>query len=149
MSSSVGFQELPELWEPSPSKRLDEAVWQRWAEKGRARDRRNSAARLMAVKWISFAALVVVAGLWSHVAAPYDVMARFIVAAGAMVMMFHAIHGGHYALAAVFAVVALLYNPVAPVFSFSGDRPRAVVLASAIPFVASLTAGNMRRKHNA
>jgi hypothetical protein len=149
MSTSVGVQELWDVREPPLWKQLDEAVWRVWVEKGRAQGRRNSAARLMAVKWISVTALVVVAGLWSHVAAPYDVVARFIVAAGAMVMMFHAIHGGHYALAAVFAVVALLYNPVAPVFSFSGDWPRAVVLASAIPFVASLTAGNMRGKHNA
>ncbi len=148
MSTSVGLQELWEVREPPPSKRLDEAVWQAWVEKGRARDRRNSAARLTAVKWVSLAGLVVVAGLWSLLG-PYDVVTRFIVAAGAIVVMLHAIHAGHYALAAVFAAVAVLYNPVAPVFRFSGDWPRAVVLASAIPFVASLTARNVRMEHNA
>jgi len=118
MSTSVGLQESWKLREPPASKPLDEGVWQAWVEKGRARDRRNSAARLMAVKWVSLAALVVVAGVWSHLA-PYDSVARFIVAAGALVVMFHAIHKGHYAFAAVFGTIALLYNPVAPVFNFS------------------------------
>jgi len=57
--------------------------------------------------------------------------------------------GLHYASAAVFAAVALLYNPVAPVFSFSGDWPRALVLASALPFVASLTAPIVSKEPNA
>ena len=147
MSTSVGLQELLEVREPPPSKRLDEAVWQAWLEKGRAQDRRGSAARLRAVKWVSLAGLLVVAGLWSHLA-PYDVVARFVVAVGAIVVMLHAIHAGHYASAAVFGVLALLYNPVAPMFSFSGDLPRAVVLASAIPFVASLAAHQVRRERN-
>jgi low affinity Fe/Cu permease len=41
-------------------------------------------------------------------------------------------------LGAVFAALALLYNPVAPVFSFSGTWQRALVVATAIPFVTSL-----------
>jgi hypothetical protein len=102
----------------------------------------------MAVKWVWLAGLAVVAGLWSRLA-PYDVLARYILAAGAIVMTFHAVHAERYALGVVFAGIALLYNPVAPVLSFSGDWPRAAVFASAIPFVVSLTARNMRRKHNA
>jgi hypothetical protein len=89
-----------------------------------------------------------VAGLWSHLG-PYDVVARFVVAAGAIAVMFHSIHAGRYALAAVFAALALLYNPVAPVFSFSGGWLRVVVLASALPFVASLTAPIVRKKRDA
>src|SRR5581483_8280548 len=102
-----------EAREPPPSKPLDEAAWRAWVAKGRARERRNSAARLTVVKWVSFAALVIVAGLWSELA-PYGVMARFIVAAGAIFVMFHAIHSEHYAMAGVFAAIAVLYNPVAP-----------------------------------
>ena len=141
MSTSVGLQKLRNVPAPPLSKPLDEAAWQAWVAKGRAREKRNSAARLTAVKWVSLTALAIVAGMWSQLAR-YDVVARFIVAAGAIFVMFHAIHSEHYALAAVFAAIALLYNPVAPVFSFSGDWPRAVVLASAVPFVASLTARN-------
>ncbi len=147
-SKVVGLQELLGVRELPPSKRLDETVWQGWMEKGRARDRRSSAARLMAVKWVSLAGLLVVAGLWSHLT-PYDVVARFVVAAGAIVLMFHAIHVGHYALAAVFGTLALLYNPVAPVFSFSGEWQRVIAVASAAPFVASLTGRNVREESNA
>jgi hypothetical protein len=148
MSTSIGFQELSEVRQQPPPKQFDEAVWQAWLDKGRVREKRNSAARLTAVKWASLAALLVVAGLWSRLA-PYDVVARFILAAGAIVVMFHAIHAEHYALAVMFAAIALLYNPVVPVFSFSGDWLRAVVLVSAMPFVASLTARNVRTDPNA
>jgi hypothetical protein len=44
----------------------------------------------------------------------------------------------HYAFAALFGALALLYTPVAPLFSFSGDWQRLIVLASAGPFLASL-----------
>jgi len=143
MSTSVALLELLDVREQPPSKRLDEAVWQGWMEKSRERERRGRAARLMAVKWVSLAALCVVAGVWSHLA-PYGVVARFVVTAGAMVLMFHAIHAGHYAFAAVFGALALVYNPIAPLFSFSGEWQRAVVVASAAPFVASLASRNVR-----
>jgi len=117
---------------------LDEAVWQAWVAKGRAQERRSDAAHSKAVKWASIAALLVAAGLWAQLA-PYEVVIRFIVAAGATVVMFQALHARHYAVAAVFGALALLYNPVVPVFSLSGDWSRAMVVASAIPFVASLT----------
>jgi Family of unknown function (DUF6804) len=143
MSNAVASLELREFCEAPRSRPLDEARWQAWLDKGRAQDRCDSAARMKAVKWVSLVALLAVAGLWSHLT-PYDVVARFIVAAGAIVVMFHAIHAGHYAFAAVFGALALLYNPVAPVFSFSGQWRRALVVASAAPFVVSLTAGNVR-----
>jgi hypothetical protein len=126
-----------------PAKLLDEAVWQAWLEKGRAQDRRSSAARMKAVKWVSIAGLLTIVGFWSHLA-PYDVIVRFMLTTGAIVIMFRTIHMGQYVFAAVFAALALLYNPVVPVFSFSGGWQRAVVLASAVPFAASLAARNLR-----
>lgn len=48
----------------------------------------------------------------------------------------------------LFAALALLYNPVAPVFSFSGDWQRALLIASAIPFGVSLTWRKQRLAHN-
>ena len=79
---------------------------------------------------------------------PYEVVVRFIVAGGAIVVMFHAFHARDYAFAAVFGALALLYNPVAPVFSFSGDWQRALVVASAVPFFASLAWRDARPAHN-
>ena len=142
MSTLVPLQVSREV----PSKPLDEAVWQAWAFKGRAQDRRNSAARMQAVRWVSIAGLLAAAGLWSHLA-PYDLAVRFLVAACAMVVMFQAFHARHYAFAAVFGALVLLYNPVVPVFSFSGDWLGAVVMASAVPFLASLAGRNPRRRH--
>ena len=134
MSTSIGLREARE---PPPLKASDEAVWQAWVAKGRARERQSNAARLKAVKWVSIAALLVTAGLWSQLTT-YDVVVRFIVAAGAIVAMSNLFHARNYAFAAVFGALALLYNPVVPVFSFSGDWQRAVVVASAAPFVAAL-----------
>ena len=61
-----------------------------------------------------------------------------------MVVMFQALQARYYAVAAVFAALALFYNPVVPAFSFSGNWQRAVVVASAVPFIASLAWGNAR-----
>lgn len=137
MSTLVGLQESREAWEPPQSTPLDDAVWQAWVERGRARARRGAAARLKTTTWISIMTLLAVAGLWSHLA-PYDVVARFIVAAGAIAVTFQAFRTGHQVWGAVFGALALLYNPVVPGFAFSGDWQRAVVVATAIPFVFSL-----------
>jgi uncharacterized protein (DUF1684 family) len=97
---------------------LDEAAWQAWVSKGRVQKRRSDAATTKAVNWISIAGLLVAATLLSQLA-PYAVIIRFIVAAGATVVMFQSFHARHS--------------------SFSGDWPCAMVAASAIPFVATLT----------
>jgi hypothetical protein len=143
MSALVGLQELREVWEPPVAKPLDEAVWQAWVKKGRARDRRNNAVTIKAVKWVSLAGLLAVAGQWSH-STPYEVVIRFVVAGGSIVLMLQALDTRHHAFSALFGALALLYNPVAPLFSFSGDWQRLVVLASAVPFLASLASLNSK-----
>lgn len=147
MSTSVALQKPRKAGESPPFKPIDEGIWQAWVEKGRARDRRRSATLLMAVKGLSFAGLLVIAALWPRVT-PYEVVARFVVAAGSLVLMFHSIDARQYALAAVFGALALFYNPVASVFSFSGDWQRVVIVASAAPVVASLAARNLRTKQH-
>ncbi len=134
MSPKVVLQEPPSLARP-----LDqgEAEWQTWVAKGRAKDLRGSAAREKAVKWVSIVALLVTAGFWPQVA-PYELGVRFLVAAGAIAVMFEAFQTRRYAFSAVFGILALLYNPVVPVYSLSGDWQRTLVAASCLPFVASL-----------
>ena len=124
-------------WEAPAVKPLDEAIWQAWKAKGRARDRQARETRIKALKWGSIVALLVVAGLWSQLAS-YEIVIRCVLAAAAAGMMFETFNKRQYALGAVFAALALLYNPVAPVFSFSGTWQRALVVATAIPFVTSL-----------
>jgi len=142
--------ELQNAWVPPAARPLDEAVWQAWVAKGRTQDQRSSAARTKAVEWASIAGLLAAAGIWSHLG-PFEVVVRFLVTAGAVVVMFQAFQARHYAVAAVFGALALFYNPVAPTFSFSGDWQRAVVTASAVLFVASLawpTGRISRTEHN-
>ena len=140
MSASGELLE-PREAQPLPLvKPLDQTVWQTWVAKNRAQDRRNNAAFLTGVKCITIAGLLVVAAFWSNLA-PFDLPVRFIVAAGATVAMFQAFHARQFVLVALFAAVAVLFNPVAPVLSFSGDWQRAIVLASALPFFVSFRLG--------
>ena len=99
----------------------------------------------MALKWGSIVALLAVAALWSQLAS-YEIVIRCVLAAAAG-MMFEAFNKRQYALGAVFAGLALLYNPVAPVFNFSGNWQRALVVTSAIPFVTSFAWGDLKAAH--
>jgi hypothetical protein len=134
-------------WELPPVKPLDEEVWQAWVRRGRVQDRRTRAAQVKAVKWISIAGLLAAAGLSSYLP-PYEVVIRFVVAAGAIVMMFQSFQSSRFAFVSVFGVLALLYNPVVPVFSFSGIWSQALVVASLVPFVASLAWPNVKPSHD-
>lgn len=95
-------------------------------------------------------ALLAATGLWSHLA-PFETAVRFLVTASTVVVMFQAFQARHYAVVAVFGALALLYNPIVATFTFSGDWQRAVVLASAVPFVVSIALAkgrNARTKSN-
>jgi len=123
---------------------LDETVWKAWLQRGREQEARDYKMHMRAVEWISLAGILagVVTG-WSELT-PYDVAVRFLVATGGMVLMLRAFHTGSYALAAVFGALALLYNPVVPVFDFSGQWQRAVMVATALPLLASLNVPNRK-----
>jgi hypothetical protein len=125
------------VWQVPVTKPLDEVVWQAWAEQGRARDRRSNRAHTKILKAVSIAALLAAAVLGSDFA-PLQIVVRFLVVVSAMVILFQAIHAGHYVFAATFGALVVIYNPVAPAFGFSEDWQRAMLAASAVPFVVSL-----------
>ena len=81
--------------------------------------------------------MLAVAGFWSQLSS-YDIVIRCVLAAAGVGMMFEAFNRRQYALVAAFAALAVLYNPIAPVFSVSGNWQRALVVAATIPFVISL-----------
>src|SRR5437879_2724081 len=149
MAKSEVLKQSPDLRELPPAAPLNEAVWQAWVLKGRAQEQRSYNARIKAVKWMSLAGLAVAAaaGLWTDVT-EYEVVLRFLVGAGALALMSQAFHARHYAFGIVFGALALLYNPVAPVFSFSGDWQRVLLVVTALPFVASLTSRNPKLAPN-
>jgi hypothetical protein len=122
-------------------------VWQAWLAKGRAREQQGRATRARAVKWISIVGLLASALLWSDLA-QYELGVRFMVAAGAVLVMFQAFRARRYAFAAVFGALALLYNPVAPMLRYPDDWKRFLLVASAFPFIASLAWRNKRLAYN-
>jgi len=147
MSALVALQGSNETWTPPAGKPLDEVVWRAWVARNRKQDQRGEDSRMKALKWASILGLFAVAALGSRLA-PYDVVVRFIVTGGGIAAMFQAHRAHRYASVAVFGVIAALYNPVIPVFTFSGAWQHALVAASALPFIASLKARNARLAHN-
>ena len=147
MSTSINFlKREPDVlrregWTPPEVKPLDEAVWRAWLAKGRSQDARSYAARAKAVKCVSVATLLIAAAIGAQLT-PYEVLARCVVAGGAMVAMAQAFRAKHYLLAAIFASLTVVFNPVAPAFSFSGYWERAFIAASVLPFAASLVWSN-------
>ena len=137
MLASVVTIQTPKTSVVPAEKQLDEAAWQAWLAKGRARNLRSHAALMKVVKWVSIGALLAAAGTWLH-PMPYDIVVRFIVTGGAIALMSEAFQTRSYALAAAVGTLVLLYNPVAPPLDFTGGWLRAAVLASSIPFVTSL-----------
>jgi len=87
--------------------------------------------------WVVVVGLFAAAGAGSLLLSG-AIVTRFLVATGAIMVMLQALTLRKYVFASVFAALMLLYNPVAPVFSFSGDWQRGLVAVSAIPFLMSL-----------
>lgn len=125
-------------------KALDETVWRNWNSRNRRQERRRLRTRVMAANWIALFVTVVAALVWSPLA-PFETAIRFVICGGAIVLLFRAIREREYGAATVFGVIAVLFNPVLPLVGFSGAWQRAVVAASAIPFLASLARARKQR----
>lgn len=130
------------------SQPLNEAVWQAWLAKGREQEQRSRLAANQAVRWGSTIVLLTAASLGVQLT-PYHVVARFVVAAAAIAMMVQTLRARQFAFAAVFAIIAALFNPVVPAVSFSGGWERSFVAASAIPFIAPLLWGGGKEARHA
>src|ERR1039458_1301929 len=101
MYTAIALQEPLESREPKMSKLLAEAEWQEpLAQDPPKRPGRFTVQK--AAKWASIAGLLVLGGLWSR-ATPFEVEARFIVAAGAIIVMAQALLARRYAAVAVSA----------------------------------------------
>lgn len=122
-------------------KQLDEAVWRVWEGKNRLADRQAAAWRRFAVKGFCVALLLLTVGLWTY-ASRFQPALRTLIASGAVWVGFQSFRARRYGLAAVFAGLAALYNPLVPIFEFSGNWHLMIVLASAVPFAASLMRSN-------
>ena len=125
---------------------LNPAVWQAWIAKGLHRDAKRARTRLETVKILSILCLLAAAALWPYVAS-YEVAFRFAVTMAACFVMLHAIRSRHYVLAGLFGAIALLYNPLAQLFSASDDLKRVLLAISATPFIVSLGWRDTEKHH--
>ena len=135
MSTAVALQEL-EVREPLLLELLDEAECQPWPVEYQ-REIPDRSAVLKVLKWASIAGLLVLGGLWSRVT-PIEVVARFVVAAGAIIVLAQSLLARRYAAVAVCVALVLLYNPMAPLFDLSGGWQRVAFAVGAAPFLAFL-----------
>jgi hypothetical protein len=139
MSNTVHSQE-PRDSQGQSSKPLDETVWRAWLQKNLLQERRRAVVRIKAVNWACIGVLIVAAAVSSYVSTPristYQVVVRVAIALGATVMLFETLRTRQHVSTVSFAGIVLLFNPLFPAFALSGNWP--ILLASALPFVASL-----------
>lgn len=112
-------------------------TWQAWLERNRLQDAQGLDLRTRLTKYAAVAVLFLTILLWSY-AGGYDLLVRFAVCAGAVRVAFLAAAARRYTWATLFVGMAILYNPVLPVFPFSGRLYLVIVIASIAPFAASL-----------
>ena len=144
MSTAVALQVLTDVEEP---RLLDEPEWQEWAVES-APGIWGRSAVMRAGKWASIGGLLALGGLWSRLT-PFEVVARCIVDAGAIIVMAGFLMERRYALVAISGSLAVLYNPLAPVFNLSGGWQRAALVGCATPFLASVIWRDMRTDRSA
>jgi len=139
MSHTIDVEGTPNAQSHS-SNVLDETVWRAWLKKTLLEERRRATARIKAVKLPCIVVLMATAVASSYVSTPYvsvyQAVVRVAIGLGAIVILFESIRLRQYTFTALFAGIVLLFNPLFPVFALSGNR--LIVLASVLPFVASL-----------
>jgi len=118
-------------------KPLDEAVWNAWLDKNSARDRRNHAFRMDAVRWGCIGLLSLAAGLSFQHAFAYPLLGtsvfQFALTLGAIAFAWQTISSRRYVLALAFATVAVLFEPLLPSSWLLRNSP--VLLLSTLPFI--------------
>ena len=94
------------------------------------------------MKWITMAALLAAAMLWRSAVNSQlpQFLLGFVVCFGAGVVVMQATQAKKYVWAGGFATIALLFNPLVPVFPFNGEWGRWLVLLAIVPFAVSLAA---------
>lgn|SRR5512147_1960677 len=111
--------------------------WRDWQERNHLQDLRGLALRAKLTKYASIVVLLLAVVFWSY-AADYQAVLGFVVCAGAVRVAFLAAAVRRYDWASLFIGMALLYNPVFPLFALTGRVAFFLVIASITAFAASL-----------
>jgi hypothetical protein len=125
-------------FDASPARTVDEALWTKWLQRGKQDEERRDKESWRIVALVSILALAVIVGAWSMWPA-YGAMAAWVPFVGAVAWFVKTVSKHRYFIAAQFAGVAILHNPIFPLIRFEADSAqRLVVLMCAIPFVFAL-----------
>ena len=111
--------------------------WRDWQERNHLQDLRGLALRAKLTKYASIVVLLLAVVFWSY-AADYQAVLGFVVCAGAVRVAFLAAAVRRYDWASLFIGMALLFNPVFPLFALTGRMAFFLVIASITAFAASL-----------
>lgn len=88
------------------------------------------------MKWVSIAALFL-AAMFRRSAVDYELLLSVVIFMGAIVVLQQAARERQYHWVAGFAAVAVLFNPVAPVFQAGGSSFPLIVFGCSVLFVVS------------
>jgi hypothetical protein len=91
------------------------------------------------MKWVSITALLLAVAFWNS-AANYQLELNLVVSVAAAVVLIQAVQAKKYRWAAGFLAIALLFNPVVPIFRLAGAVGLSLVVLSLAPFAISLFA---------
>jgi len=91
------------------------------------------------MKWASIAALLVALLFWPSTV-NYQRELSLVVTAGAGVVLVQAYQSKNYRLAAGFLCIAVIFNPVLPIFHLAGALSLYLVILAIAPFAISLIA---------
>jgi hypothetical protein len=116
---------------------LDDSVWQARTARRAVRHRRGAATRLAAAKCVSLGVLLGSALLWGY-AGSHQVAIRLALSVSALVIVGQALLCRRYALATIFAVITVIYNPFVAIFPMAGGWALPLVALAIVGFGASL-----------
>lgn len=145
MQDPIEWQAPPPADASLSVKQLDGSMWRAWSEKNSFADANANSQRWRSMQWSYIAVLLAVTALWPY-AIHFQLFLRVILMSGAVIVGMLAARQHRFAFAAMFAGVALLYNPLVPVFELSGTWNWLIVLASGIPFVTAAMVLNSRSR---
>ena len=134
MSASVSLQDSLVI---PPSAELNEAAWSAWQMRHAASDRKQAGAIMLGVKCISLA-LLLLAVFFSGYAAPHHLWVRFVISLTAIVIACQAWDLKRYVFLLGFAAIAVIFNPVVPMFPIDAMVRSSVPSFAALAFVASI-----------
>ena|SRR5579864_2550922 len=89
------------------------------------------------VKYVSIVTLLLTAAFWSQIL-PYELIVRFTVGLGALLVAIQAVRAKRYYWSAGFFAIAVWFNPFATPMALSGILSLIAVLLAGVTFAVSL-----------